>query len=236
MAKLRTTPHLQNGVVCEKIFTFIVYPDSESYNCHEILSKIKKYPEYVYILHTKEDSKPHYHCLIRFPKVKSINALAKELGIDVHIIKWRNSFNGSLQYLTHENHKCDKDVQAGKKFIYDRTELISNLDDDYIQLCYTPSSEDKEDIEISKVLMILDYIESGSANNTRDIVRYACSVGCWSVLRRGGSWFQDSFKEVQNEKVSKQFKEKFDEHFKRYKLQKNTQLPIDFDSADDVEF
>ena len=97
----RTTPHMQNGHVFERIYTFEFYDESIHYKFDELIKQIATYPEWAYIKHYKETKEPHYHCVIRFSDAKQINVLSDELGVPEYHIKWRNNFRESMTHLSH---------------------------------------------------------------------------------------------------------------------------------------
>lgn len=204
----RTKPYLNGGVVYERIYTFILYPDSTTYICSDVLDIVSNFDDFAFILHDCDDVKPHYHVLVRFSERKQLNTFASELGIPENIIKWRNNFNESFKYLTHENKNNLSLPDSERKHIYSHDLLISSLDESSINKIFSKSNQDKLDLEMSQAVSIVDFLESENYKNFRDVIRWACKTGNWSTLRRGGSMFSRCYDEVMNERLAKEFHEK----------------------------
>lgn len=87
------------------------------------ISQIK----YAYILHDKDEKKPHYHIYISFPEpVKSIN-IEKYLnlvGIDTSALSHSKTNETFLAYLTHSTRES-----IGVKSSYNWLDIITNIDD-----------------------------------------------------------------------------------------------------------
>lgn len=168
-------------------FVAMLYPDSESYDCNEVLENLPKaFSEYAYILHDRDLNddgtikKPHYHVYGKRSQ-STISSVAKALGIAPNYIQFCKSRRGDLRYLIH--------VDDPDKAQYLPEEVISNFDvlrviDD---LC-----------EVKRVSMLLDYVSDGQEHNTLETCLFAIHSGCWSEYRRSYQIFKDILKEKKN--------------------------------------
>lgn len=227
--KLRTTPHLQNGVICEKIFHIVLYPDSTAYDCKHVLSLVYNMGcDYAVILHDRDkEKKPHYHAVLRFNHVRSLNALSNDLGILSSAVEWKSSFKDSVRYLTH--------MKYPNKYQYPVSSLITNLSDSQLEKIFQLDKEDKEEEESNSVLAILDYMESGKPRCYRDVMRWACKNKMYSFLRRSGSHLMRCFDEIQIEKQSLEYREKLKKRYEEQKITKENTSANGFTPVSDEQ-
>lgn len=111
-----------------RVFFIELYPDSEVYNCDELLDVVRSFPEYAYILHDKdvksdtgELKKPHYHCVIRVTPTLLSTIQNKFEGLDKRFIEYNHEFKWCLRYLVH--------LDDISKYQYSHDSVISNIDD-----------------------------------------------------------------------------------------------------------
>lgn len=87
-----------------KYYTIELYEESENIKFEDKIEKIKMY-DYAYILHDKDNSKNHYHCVISFNNYRYINSVSEELEIPINYIEPIRSLDSILMYLIHFNDK-----------------------------------------------------------------------------------------------------------------------------------
>ena len=92
----------------DRKFLGVLYPDSESYCCDDVLNLLKStFPEFAYIRHdmdTDENGelkKPHIHWVGRLKGARYLSALADDLGLPENMIERCRSFDASIRYLVH---------------------------------------------------------------------------------------------------------------------------------------
>ncbi len=93
----------------DRKFQGVLYPDSESYCCDDVLNILKStFPEFAYILHDKDTDengelkKPHIHWVGRLKAARYLAALADDLGIAENMIERCRSFDAFIRYLIHD--------------------------------------------------------------------------------------------------------------------------------------
>ena len=125
----------------DRTFVFELYPDN--YDCRLCLLDIKsfkytalailhdkdKYTKNIVneetgeLLHVEGDfKKPHYHCYIEFPNPRYISGVAKELGIDEHLIQFAQSKVAYWQYMLHWGQ-----FGGAGKYTYSTDDFIGSL-------------------------------------------------------------------------------------------------------------
>lgn len=154
----------------------VLYPDSESYSCDEVIEELKKtFPQFAMILHDKdcdengELKKPHIHWVGRFRAPRSLDAVADEIGVPSNMIERCRSFDAAIRYLIHADNP--------EKYHYPIDSVFSTF----------PLSQffrDDEEVQASK---IITYIDEQNCCSVVSLVRWSLSNGCWGVLRSGGS-------------------------------------------------
>lgn len=114
-------------------FALELYEKSESYDTTWVLLKIQqmatqgKVKEYAYILHDKDDAKPHYHICIKFNDQIRLQTVLNDLQLfnynpnNNQVIIGKDRWYGALQYLIH-NTKDSKD-----KYQYSEDDVKSNI-------------------------------------------------------------------------------------------------------------
>lgn len=154
-------------------FTFVLYPDSNTYDTDFVLKAVKMYYEgkklenFAYILHDKDEGKPHYHIDIKYKNQMRVQTVLNDFALwnynpneeDIIIRSWR----GALNYLIHntENSK--------HKYQYPTDEVVSSIPEviDNLRI-----SKDKIDIFND----IIDYISSYDGYvSTTQVLKYCRS-------------------------------------------------------------
>lgn len=90
-----------------RLFSIILYEESDSYDIKNILFNIKSNKYYAYILHNKDKDnkgqfkKPHYHIIIRLDNATTIDALSRKLGVPSNYIQNIKNERSYIRYLIH---------------------------------------------------------------------------------------------------------------------------------------
>lgn len=90
-----------------RLFSIILYEESEDYDTKNVLFNIKSNKYYAYILHNKdvdnkgEFKKAHYHIIIKLDNASTIEALAKKIGIKKNYIQHIKNERAYIRYLIH---------------------------------------------------------------------------------------------------------------------------------------
>lgn len=154
-----------------RVFSGVVYPDSESYNCVTVLETVKaKFKEWAYCLHDSdvtddgEPKKPHVHWVGRGDP-RTLSAVAKFLGLKENEIELGKNFKALVQYLIHLNNP--------EKFQYSAEAVVTNLPDIGAYLRNLSEGQLVKDLGSAKCRM-----------SWYDLVQYAIENDCYDVLRR----------------------------------------------------
>lgn len=154
-----------------RVFSGVVYPDSESYNCVQVLETLKsKFKEWAYCLHDSdvndegELKKPHIHWVGRGDP-RTLSAVAKFLGLKENEVELGKNFKALIQYLIHLNNheKAQYSIEDVVSNIPDIGNMLRNLSEG--QLC--------KDLASAKCRM-----------SWYDLIQYAIENDCFDVLRR----------------------------------------------------
>lgn len=152
-------------------FTFVLYPETEIYNTDLILETVKELEwkgeikEYAYILHDKDNVKPHYHLAIKYKGQRVLKSVLDMLHLQLYnpneqtplVSDWK----ALLHYLLHDT----KDT--ADKHQYNEDEVISNIPDVINGLRDKPE-------KIDVFLEIVDYIQNAEAHYLQylDVINY----------------------------------------------------------------
>ena len=132
------------------------------------------------ILHdkdVKEDStpvKPHYHCVVVFPRQKDLSALAKELSIEDRWIEPCRNRKQSERYLCHADNP--------DKYQYPSSDLFGPLADSV--RAHLDSGITEED-KVKSLLALLDTMPMPCTY--RRFLLACCDAGLYSTFRRLGN-------------------------------------------------
>ena len=167
-----------------RIFVLLLYPENDKHL--DVLEKIKKSYDYIYILHDKDKDedkvlkKEHYHVIIRVGNNARWNtAIAEELGLEVNLIQDVKNMDRMLQYLIHYNEpdKHQYDIDECKGSLKKRLELSINKNDK---------------TEVEKIIEIMDIIETADRKlSMTELARYCAESGNWSEFRRSSYIFKE---------------------------------------------
>lgn len=119
-----------------------LYPDADNYNCKNILDLIEldaiaddgDVKQFAYILHDKEDAKPHYHLAVKFKTNMRLKDFLNRYGL------WNYNPNGNNIIVGKSNKKMDRWIgclnylihntrDSLEKYQYSEDEVISNIPD-----------------------------------------------------------------------------------------------------------
>lgn len=167
---------MQKDGIKDRKYQGVLYPDSESYCCDDVLNILKStFPEFAYILHDKdvdengELKKPHIHWVGRLKAARYLSALADDLGVAENMIERCRSFDAFIRYLTH--------IDDPDKFHYPLEAVIATFP-------INKFFRDDEEIQAGR---LADYIIDARCSSMSNAVRWALKNGCWTTLRRAGS-------------------------------------------------
>lgn len=154
-----------------RVFSGVIYPDSESYNPVQVIETLKsKFKEWAYCLHDSdvnddgELKKPHIHWVGRGDP-RTLSAVAKFLGLKENEVELGKNFKALIQYLIHLNNP--------EKAQYSMTDVVTNISDieKYLR-------------NLSEGQLVEDLAEAKMSMNWRNLVKYANENGCYDVFRR----------------------------------------------------
>lgn len=152
-------------------FAGTLYPDSESYDCEQLLSIIRsKFIDWAYILHDKDTDdngelkKPHIHWVGRATP-RTLFVVSNFLGLPENDIEVVKNFDNMVMYLIHLN-----DID---KFQYSPDDVESNLPN--IGQLLRRKSEGQ---------IVKDLASAKLEKSWYDLVQYAVETESYDVLRR----------------------------------------------------
>lgn len=174
-----------------RLFTGVLYPDSEVYSCTTVLDSLAFcFEEYAFILHdadTLEDGsakKPHYHWMGKRKNPVTIKTIANSLGVAENYIETiKNGWKKMAQYLIHFN---DED-----KAQYSPEDVNASFN-------YMAMFEDNLSSQ-EQAKCIMAYIVNHGTQSILDLTRWAIDEGFWSEYRRGYGIWKDIVHEMKSE-------------------------------------
>lgn len=161
-------------------FSGVLYPDSESYNCDDVLAIIRRiFDSWGYILHDCDKlddgslKKPHYHWVGQQYNPTRLSTLSKKLGVPENSIEYIKKWRASVRYLFH--------LDNPNKFLYsfDKATITDDL-----KICFINKVDEE-----SGVNEILHFIDESGCSSIGTLMRWCASNGYWSILRRSQSLF-----------------------------------------------
>lgn len=152
-------------------FAGTLYPDSESYDCEQLLSVIRsKFIDWAYILHDKDTDdngelkKPHIHWVGRATP-RTLSVVSNFLGLPENDIEVVKNFDNMVMYLIHLN-----DID---KFQYSPDDVETNMPN--IGQLLRRKSEGQ---------IVKDLASAKMEKSWYDLVQYAVETESYDVLRR----------------------------------------------------
>lgn len=163
-----------------------LYPDSDSYNFVEVISKAKEYfEEYAYALHDKDidDStgelkKAHVHFYGFVRTSRQEENIANILGIPVYHVRQVKKKKNALRYLVHYDSK--------DKYQYSRDIICTNMN---LDKYFTDDS-------MAKVSQLFDLILNSKPRTQTELVKLVLDNGLWSEYRRAASTWVNVMHEI----------------------------------------
>lgn len=186
------------------IVEFILYPDSTSYDCDEVMNRIisdERFGRWAYALHDKDiagiddngvvvEKKPHYHVMCQGKALPSgqfgnmtLKTL-KELYPEAQIEKGKTSFRAMVRYLVH--------VDAPDKVLYPL---------DYITSNFNHAIYFKDRDNMAKASMISSYIIENNVTDVVQLLDYVYEKGLYSEFVRGGWIWREMMKSNRDRKA-----------------------------------
>lgn len=222
----------KKGRIKETRYTFVLYPDSTSYDYNESILWLREHTlNYCFALHDKdfvqetgEIKKAHYHIYAQFENPRLLDSVADNLSLHPNDIVCVNPDDTSgkgveslIRYFAHDSQKARLD----NKTPYDYHSFDSNMDLDSIFL----GQQTKQTIRFRQ---IIDYInEADFYISYKMITQFALENDCISELIRG-NWV---LRGLLNEHNDHYQTEKYKRDFETQTLCDNS-----FTCADDVQF
>lgn len=161
-------------------FQGIVYPDSESYSCEEVLaSGLDYFESFAYILHDKdlndkgELKKPHYHWLGKVKTPLKISVVSNRLGVPENAVEFCHSYRQFLRYLIHADNP--------EKAQYDVDQIQGNFDKRPLL----------GDVEKALVAQLMDEIINREIRTFKGLAVRAQELNAWPEFRRNYSVLKD---------------------------------------------
>lgn len=155
-----------------KYYTLELYNESDNIRFTDKIEKIKNY-NYAYILHDKDNCKPHYHVVISFANYRYISAVSEELDIPANYLEPVTSIEGMLTYLIHLNQK--NKYQYNIEEVYGSDKLLNQ---------FKKCIKNNDLVEEEKVLDLIQFIDSSEYLTFTKFIKYACSIGRYDIVRR----------------------------------------------------
>lgn len=188
-------------------FVFVLYPDSQSYDCQLLLNRLSSFwDKFYYILHDRDTyseddlddfisknpglypdwhigdlKKPHYHVVAHVDSPCMLGRAMKKAGLESGVFIC-NDIKKAVQYLVHLNHPS--------KFQYSKEEVITCADDLDKLLAKTIEAEEKASL-------LLEALLSDEITSIISLAQWAIKNHCWDELRRG----QHIYTSLLNEKL-----------------------------------
>lgn len=170
----------------DRKFLGVLYPDSESYVCDDLLKNMDKlFPEFAYILHDMdvddngELKKPHIHWVGRFKSARSLQTVSDDIGVGSNMVEYCGDFKKAVQYLIHAN---DPD-----KYQYASESVVSSFD---LEKYFRPDLDEIQQARILKTRII-----DGCCTSVREAIAQSLEDDTYSALRRGGSLWTSAIAE-----------------------------------------
>lgn len=169
------------AVLQGRSFGGVIYPDSTSYNCGEVIDRIQSYfDSYAMCSHDmdihEEDGslkKVHIHWCGQLAGPRLLSTVANKLGLQEHDIELLKSWKASVRYLIHAGAKDQDKAQ------YKIEDIVTNLDlSKYFR-------EDAELLQVNKIrAYIVEAAEQGRGLLWYELFDWCTDHGCVHELKR----------------------------------------------------
>ena len=161
-----------------RAFLGVLYPDSETYDCSEVLSRLSEvFEEWAYITHdmdvdpdTGELKKAHIHWVGKLSKPALLSTIAggRKLGIPENSVEFCKNWKSAVRYLVHKD--------SPDKYQYSPESVESSFD-------IKPILDGKQS-ELVKVKAIYAYIHETNCTSADQLLSWCIENDCWSEFRR----------------------------------------------------
>lgn len=180
-----------------KAFATLSYlEDSESkaHIVNLIMSNIADY--IVWSVHNRDESKEHRHCIFHLKSAMTISALSKRIGIPERFIQPckkgddLQDINALKKYLIHADTKSKREGKSA----YPIESIVGPDEKDCREYVvkYLKNNQSKKHEDDKDILRIIEFIESmDSEITTKELTRWCCMNGLYSVQRRAGYIVRD---------------------------------------------
>ena len=163
-------------------FELILYPDSESYDCDQLLDLLsQKFDKWAYIKHdrdtdnTGELKKAHYHAYGSRSSPVLISTIANAFGLAANFVNPVLDWNAAIQYSTH--------INQPDKYLYRPSDITSNFDHFKV---FKSQRDDAED-----AAAIFQYIADTRCVNFTKLTQWVLENCYWASFRRGQSIWKE---------------------------------------------
>lgn len=165
----------------DRKFAFVLYPDSTSYSCVQVLAAVKRsMPEWAYVLHDKdidwetgESKKPHYHVLVKVPSPVLRSVIAHKVEIPETDVQLVGRYKDYARYLIH--------ADDGDKAQYRPEDVTANWE--YRLVLDFGAEKQAEQLFV--------YVAQNPHCTLSELFAYAMYNNCYAEFRRGYRIFKD---------------------------------------------
>lgn len=160
----------------DRKWEIIIYPDSSSYSCDDVLLAAQKsFKHWAYILHDKDTNedgtpkKPHYHFYGKYDIVRTPEFVSYCLNVPTSSLANVSKWKSAIRYLCHLDHP--------DKFQYPIESVVSNFAlGSYV-------NENNDDLMAQR---IYEHIKDCNFNITMaELTDWVFQNNLWSAFRRG---------------------------------------------------
>lgn len=160
-----------------RTFLGVLYPDSETYDCAEVLARFPEvFEEWAYVTHDMdvdengELKKAHIHWVgkLKTPSLISVVAGGHKLGVPANSVEFCKSWKHAVRYLIHKD--------TPEKYQYAPDSVESNFD-------LGPILAGKQS-EVVQVKLIRNYIYDTRCTCASQLLDWCLENDCWSEYRR----------------------------------------------------
>lgn len=159
-----------------RYFGLLLYPDSNSYNCDDVLYDCMGYfNECSYILHDADVDddgcikKPHYHVICKKSSSVNLSTIVNrysKMGVLGNFVYLISSYKQQLRYLIH--------LDDSEKYQYSFDNITSNVLD-----------LNKYFNQLPEGMLVLNMVDMRLNGSTyRKIIEYSVKNGCYDVFRK----------------------------------------------------
>lgn len=172
-------------------FMILLYPDSTSYKFEDVLFDLKgSFKNYAYIKHLpeKEEKKEHIHFILSLDNPRSINSIAKRVGVPPNYFQSIKSLRASCRYLIHqdEDNKTKyelSDVSVSQSF---SRKFYASFDD----------LKTEEDVIDDIYLYIDSLCDSNFKESVKALIKFVNSQAYDTIYKRYRIEFQDYLRDT----------------------------------------